>query len=279
MKTILITGINGFLGSSLAKALAPDYQILGLEYSLENLFRIKDENHEVWSVENGIPEEPFNKYQIDVVIHTATFYGKNEDITKMAKANLFLPFELLDKAIKNNCGLFINTDTVLDRFTNVYSLTKRQFQEWCFIRSNEIKVINMQLEHFYGPGASSTNFISLMIERLKKNQPQIELTAGEQKRDFIYIDDVVNAYTHILSNISSIADNYTSFQVCSGELCTIKNLMIELKTIINSNSSLNFGAVPYRENELMLSETDNSGLINLGWKPQTTIKEGLKKTI
>jgi len=279
MKTILITGINGFLGSSLAKALAPDYKILGLEYSLENLFRIKYENYEVWSVEDGIPDEPFTKHKIDIVIHTATFYGKSEDITKMAQANLLLPFELLDKSIQYGVVLFVNTDTVLDRFTNVYSLTKRQFQEWCFIRSNAIKVINMQLEHFYGPGASSTNFISLMIERLKKNQPQIDLTAGEQLRDFIYIDDVVNAYKHILLNISSIADNYTSFQVCSGELWTIKNLMLELKELTNSNSILNFGAIPYRDNELMLSETDNSGLIKLGWKPQNTICEGLKKTI
>ncbi len=278
-KTILITGINGFLGSSLAKALTTEYQILGLEYSPNNLFRIKDENFKVWSVENGIPEEPFSAYQIDIIIHVATFYGKNEDIQKMAQANLFLPFELLDKAIKNNCSLFINTDTVLDRFTNVYSLTKRQFQEWCFIRSNAIKVINMQLEHFYGPGASSTNFISLIIERLKKNEPIIDLTVGEQQRDFIYIDDVVNAYKHILLSIFNITDNYKSFQVCSGELLTIKDLMIELKTLTNSNSTLNFGAVPYRENELMKSESDNSELLKQGWEPQYTIKEGLKKTI
>ena len=41
MKTILITGINGFLGSHLAKGLSKDYKIVGLEYSVRNLFRLK----------------------------------------------------------------------------------------------------------------------------------------------------------------------------------------------------------------------------------------------
>ena len=74
-------------------------------------------------------------------------------------------FDLLDKAISNNCKLFINSDTVLDRFVSPYSLTKRHFQEWLFMRKNTIKVINMQLEHFYGPGCSKSNFITSMIDR------------------------------------------------------------------------------------------------------------------
>jgi nucleoside-diphosphate-sugar epimerase len=279
MKTILITGINGFLGSSLAKSLAKTYEVIGLEYSLNNLFRIKDENFKVYPVENGITNDIFTENEIDIIIHTATFYGKNEDITKMSHANLFSPFELLDKAIKNGCKLFINTDTVLDRFTNIYSLTKHQFCEWLQIRQNEIKIINMQLEHFYGPGASPTNFITFMISRLKQNEPEIELTAGEQLRDFIYIDDIVGAYRHILENQTRITDSYTNFQVCSGELWTIKNLMLELKTLIKSTSKLKFGAIPYRENELMKSESNNTELINLGWTPKYSLKEGLLKTI
>ena len=48
MKTILITGINGFLGSHLAKTLSEKYNIIGLEYSLENLFRIAECNYKVY---------------------------------------------------------------------------------------------------------------------------------------------------------------------------------------------------------------------------------------
>ena len=137
----------------------------------------------------------------------------------------------------------------------------------------------MQLEHFYGPGTSPTNFLSYMIGKLKNNEPQIDLTLGEQQRDFIYIDDVVNAYLTVIAKQDQLADHYSSFQVCTNQLISIKDLMNLMKSLTNSNSVLNFGAVPYRENELMHSETDNTALINLGWKPQYTIQEGLQKTI
>ena len=278
-RTILITGINGYLGSNLAKHLSHDFQILGLENAFSNLGRIKNENYQVWRVEDKIPHEPFRKFRVELVIHTATFYGKSESSPQVFQANLFFPFEILDLSINNGCKLFINTDTVLERFTNTYALSKRQFREWCYMRRNDIKVINMQLEHFYGPGASASNFITSMIDKLKSNKSEIELTAGEQQRDFVYIDDVVRAFKCVIEQQKNILDNYTSFQVCSGELWTIKDLMLELKKLTRSTSLLKFGVISYRNNELMKSETNNAMLLNLGWKPAFSMKEGLLKTI
>lgn len=272
---ILITGINGYLGSNLAKSLSKDNQIIGLEYSLHNLNRIEGYNFKVYSVENGVPNELFADNNIDAIIHTATFYGRqNEAVKTIAHANLFVPFELLDKAIVNGCSTFINTDTVLDRFVSTYALTKNQFREWLYLRRNEIKIVNMQLEHFYGPDAPDTNFITAMIKRLKQNEPNIDLTAGEQLRDFIYIDDVVAAYKTVLGKLP-LRDDYSEFQVSTQELISIKELMLTLKEITQSKSMLNFGAVPYRENELMNSETDNSALLKLGWKPRFKAIESL----
>ena len=280
MQNILITGINGYLGSHLAKSLSAEYKIIGLEYSLENLFRIADCNYKVYTAKDGIPETIFTEQTIDIVLHTATFYGKNnEDYIQMFNTNLYSPFNLLNKAILYGCQLFVNTDTVLDRFVSTYALTKRQFQEWLYLRKNEIKMINMQLEHFYGPGTSPTNFLSYMIDKLKNNETQIDLTLGEQQRDFIYIDDVVNAYLTVIAKQDQHDNSYSTFQVCTNQLISIKELMNTLKELTKSNSILNFGAVPYRENELMHSKTDNTALISLGWKPQYTIQEGLQKTI
>jgi CDP-paratose synthetase len=277
MKTILITGINGFLGSHLAKALYTDYNIIGLEYSMENHFRIRDLNLKVYSIESGIPDTLFSEQTIETIIHTATFYGRHNELIKtIAHANIFMPFELLDKAIAHHCSVFINTDTVLDRFINPYALTKRHFQEWLFLRCHEIKVINIKLEHIYGQGCSNTNFITEMIQRLKQNETSIDLTYGEQKRDFVYIDDIVSAYETILCNIIEIKEAYSEFQVATGQLISIKELMIYLKEINGSSSDLKFGAIPYRENELMNSKTDNASLIQLGWHPKYSIKDGLK---
>jgi nucleoside-diphosphate-sugar epimerase len=161
---------------------------------------------------------------------------------------------------------------------SAYALTKTQFREWLYLRRNEIKIINMQLEHFYGPGCNSSNFITVMIERLKNNEPLIDLTKGEQQRDFVYYEDIVSAFEFVINKNETIATGST-FQVGSGETISIKELMLFLKEQIGSSSQLNFGAIPYRENELMVSETNIEPLRGLGWKPECTIREGLLKTI
>jgi CDP-paratose synthetase len=276
MKTILITGINGFLGSHLAKRLCLNYNIIGLEYSLQNLFRLENIDFKIYDTKTDNWLNLFEENKIDIVIHTATFYGRNnEDIKQIAETNFMMPFRLLDIAIKNKVSLFINTDTVLERFVSTYALTKRQFQEWLYIRRLEIKVINMKAEHFYGLGASPSNFITSMLEKLKNNVTQIDLTLGEQQRNFINIDDVCSAYEIVIQQSGKIAKSYTDFNVGTNQLISIKELMLYLKEITGSKSKLNFGAIPYRENEMMSSKTDNSKLVKLGWKPRFNLKNGL----
>jgi len=280
MKTILITGINGFLGSHLSKRLSSNFQIIGLEYSLDNLFRLENTSFKVYATQNNKWEDVFKENNIDTIIHTATLYGRNnEELQQIAETNFIMPFHLLDMAIKNKVSLFINTDTVLDRFVSPYALTKRQFQEWLFYRKNEIKVINMQLEHFYGPGCSPTNFIAAMIERLKKDEKSIDLTSGEQKRDFIYYEDIIDAFELLINKSDKIEERYKQFEVGTGELHSIKEVLVKLKKLSGSSSVLNFGAIPFRTNELMVSSTDISELSKLGWKPKYSIDKGLLKTI
>lgn len=279
-KTILITGINGFLGSHLAKRMATDYNIIGLEYSLENLFRLNGHSFKVFKSDTLNVEHIFSNYKVDIIIHTATFYGRsNEEVKQVAETNLFMPFNLLDAAINARVSAFINTDTVLDRFSSIYALTKRQFQEWLYIRSTEIQAVNMQLEHFYGPGCNDTNFITTMINRLSKNESNIPLTKGDQQRDFVYYLDVIDAYELIINRLNQLKSSFVNFEVCTGDLISIKQILQKLKELTQSSSHLEFGALPYRENELMISTTNNSELINLGWTPKTSIAEGLQKTV
>jgi nucleoside-diphosphate-sugar epimerase len=279
MKTVLVTGINGFLGSHLAKRLSNQFRVIGIEYQTKDLFRLQGYNFKVIDSSCSSIENLFNDEYIDCIIHTATFYGRsNENIKQIAGTNLFMPFYLLDLAIKKQVKVFINTDTVLDRFVGAYALTKTQFREWLYFRRNEIKTINMQLEHFYGKGCSASNFITTMIERLKNNETVIDLTKGEQQRDFIYYEDVISAFEVVIKKNETVTSG-SIFQAGSGETISIKELMLFLKKQIGSTSLLNFGVIPYRENELMVSETNIEPLRKLGWKPDYTIKEGLLKTI
>ena len=269
MSTVLITGINGFLGSNLAKMLSSKFKVIGLEYSLDNLFRLNNTSFKIYSTSSSEWKKLFKDNDIDIIIHTATFYGRNnEKIIQLINSNFLMPLDLLKEAKENSIELFINTDTVLDRFVSPYALTKRHFQEWLFSFRNDFKIFNMKVEHFYGRDAPPSNFITSMLNKLRDNVENIDLTLGNQERNFVHINDVCSAYEVVISKSQTISDNYSEFHVGTKEIITIKELMIYLKKITNSSSNLNFGAIPHREFELMTSKSINQKLTKLGWIPK-----------
>jgi nucleoside-diphosphate-sugar epimerase len=280
-KTILITGINGYLGSRLAIRYKEKYNIIGLEYDTSILSRIEKYDFEVYASKNGIQDHIFKNHQVDIIIHTATFYGRNDESnSEMLYANTYLPQVLLEKAVKHNCKTFINTDTVLNRYTSPYALTKKQFKDWLkwYANQGQLKVTNLVLEHFYGPGTSNTNFITLMVQKMLNNEPEIALTKAEQNRDFLYIDDLLEVYDLVLEKLDKFKA-FEEYNVGAGQNTNLKYILEFIKIHTSSQSRLDYGAIPYRTNELMESSNDVSKLKSLGWTPKISIEDGLSQVI
>lgn len=286
-KNILITGAGGYLGGYLGKAIVSRKDIgllirLNLNKEADrggktNNFKVKN----YYLCDNTV-EEIFEENKIDAIIHTAVLYGRRqEQLVDMINANVAFPLEVLSLAIKYGVKTFINTDTILAKNLNPYSITKSQFADWLSFYSNDIKVINMRLDHFYGPNDKPVKFIAWLIEQFKNKVPKIDLTEGSQTRDFIYIDDVVNAFMCVLENEDKILPGRKNdFEVGTGHNVSVKYLVTTLKKIMNNTETeLNFGAIPYRKNEVLTYDVDTSGLCVLGWKSKVVLEEGLKKII
>jgi len=115
-----------------------------------------------------------------------------------------------------------------------------------------------------------------------KNVQSIDLTEGKQKRDFIYIDDVVDVYVLLLEKYKNFK-SFTDLDVGTGSQIELKEFILkiynEVKKIKNINTQLNFGALPYREGEFMEINENVKPLYELGWKPKTSLDEGIKNTI
>ncbi len=282
-KKILITGGTGYLGSNIINTLKDRFDFILLKRNRSNLSRIINTIPylKVFNIED-LSVELIKSLDIDIILHCATHYGrKDENPVEIIEANLMLPLRLLSLCKEANKNIkFINTDTILDKNINVYSLSKSQFKDWMKFFSNEIGFINLQLEHFYGPADDKTKFVSYLVDSFINDVPVLNLTKGEQSRYFTYVDDVVSAFEIVIDHIDSFKIGFTEYQVSSDEPVQLKTFVIKVKQLTNnSNTNLNFGTIPYRNNELMNFKVDCSALKKLGWKPQIDLEQGLAITI
>ncbi len=282
-KCFLVTGATGFLGSHVVKKLLAEGQkVVILKRSFSNTKRLKAELSKIKSYDIDKLDDfvdVFREQHIDVVIHTATCYGRQgEAVEEIYDVNLKFPLKLLELALRFNTDTFFNTDTILSKYLNWYALSKKQFSEigQQFAHMGKINFIDAKLEHMYGEDDSNTKFVTFMLEALQNNQDELKLTAGEQRRDFIYVDDVVDAYWKILTAQGN-DKKYQYYEVGTGKTISIKELVMLAKSITKSQTKLVFGAIPYRENEIMESKADISDLQAIDWNPHTLVSEGLMK--
>lgn len=273
---ILISGASGYLGAHLVKSLSSAHQVVALIRSSSSKVRLKDLPVDiVYLDEEGALEKVFQTHKPEVVINTAALYGrKGESISALLDANIDFPIKLLALAKQYRSKAFVNTGTSLPDDISPYALTKNTFVKLAkFNTSNAPQFINIALEHFYGPEDDSSKFTSYVINSCLKGE-DLQLTSGEQQRDFIYIDDVVSAYEIIISNIAKL-EHFETIPVGSGECPTVRRFVEAIHACAHSKSKLKFGAIDLRENEIMYSCADVKKLKALGWLSQYSLKQGI----
>lgn len=281
IKQVLITGGTGYLGSHIIKELlSQGYAVSALIRADSSLSRLELFKEKINFVKVEDVEVFFQKDKIDGIIHVATNYGrKGEKVSDIISSNLSFPIKLFELAIQNKVGFFINTDTSLPRNLNAYSLSKAQFRDWLKMVPNELKIINVIPEYFYGSNDDDTKFITGMLHKLKENIECIDLSEGIQKRDFIYIDDAISAYMCLIRNLDKF-EQYVDIPLGSATTISLKSLVELIKKMSNNTETkLNFGKIPIREGDVMESKADISYLFSLGWKPTICIEEGINKII
>lgn len=282
-KRVVLTGVTGFLGSHLAAALvAEGCEVIGLKRRSSSLQRLTGLLPQLTlvDVEDIHFDELFRASgRVEAIVHTATSYGRNnESVTEIFAANTEFPLRLLDAGSRAGVHAFLNTDTILDKYLNLYAFSKNQLLEWgrFFALHKKITFWNLRLEHFYGAGDDPTKFTAHIVNSCLDNVPEIRLTLGEQRRDFIYIDDVVSAYLLLLKEIESAPPALREFDVGSGQSISIRSFVSLVKRLTGASTELNFGALPYREGEVMHSVADVEPLKAMGWHCEYDIESGLK---
>lgn len=288
MSIVLITGTTGFLGSYLAKKfLKEGYQVIGLHRSQSNFWRFSEEKVRIhwFNIEEISLEDIFNSREIDSVFHTACSYGRNGvEIKELFQSNFQFGIEVLQASINSGVKTFINSDTLLPKNVNPYSFSKSLFVEALEFFSVNIQVVNIKLEHMYGPLDDKTKFVPWLISILLSGEEKVLLTSGIQKRDFIYIDDVVSGFYQVFLIKEELPD-FSNFDLCSGKFVKVRDFVellairIEEKFGKDVSKKLVFGAKEYRNNEIMEPQLSGRNLAKIGWKPDISLERGIDNII
>jgi nucleoside-diphosphate-sugar epimerase len=288
---ILLTGGSGFIGRALLHSLwVSGHDVIAVTRSLDMLPKqLASLSGVKWIIFDDLLYHSVCRLgPFDAIVHLATSYGRDGDSwLEVERANVELPLMLLEYAASGGCSLFINTDSFFGKqkynylYARDYILTKRAFLEWGKIasdKSSDLYFINVRLEHVYGPGDNSSKFVPGLLKNLVEERQEISLTTCEQKRDFIYLADVVQAYLLLIGRSLGLS-GFREVEVGSGYSIPIRDFIEAAKVATSSRSILKFGEIPQRPNEIMDSYADTSYLLSLGWRPTVDIKLGLDEVV
>lgn len=288
---ILISGVTGYIGANLSKALADKgFDVYGLARQSSSHEYVKNVNPKIKILEFTRYEElndVVSKVKPSIMVHLATKFSVENDseiFRDLLSSNLEFGLYLADVCVQNNVGAFINTNSSWQfneagevHPTNLYAASKSAFDSLLshYAANEQIRVMNLVLYDVYGAMDPRGKLISSLPELAAKGQ-ELLLSGGEQKLSLVYIDDVVQAYVNCClgmfeNEVKSIMPRYA---VKADDEITLRDAVALFNKHSPTELDCIFGARPYRKNEVM---KPCGGIITLpGWKQTITFENGIK---
>lgn len=293
----IVTGANGFVGSALVKKLVENnIEVLAIDVSF-NPSRLEDSNKIVkleLSIENiKLLPNHLNGKKYDVFYHFAWIgsAGLLRMDEKIQVQNAMWTVDCLRIAKEIGCAKFICAGSIMEYEVHevmyaqgskpgaayIYGVGKVLAHELCKPIANQIGIdlIWTYITNAYGVGEKSPRFINTTLRKIIHNEP-LEFTAGTQNYDFVYIDDVANAF--YLIGLHGKANK--GYMIGSGDAKPLKEFIIEMCNANSDNNEPLFGNVPFTGVNIPIETFSIRDLVNdCGFKKTVSFTEGTKRTI
>lgn len=298
-KTVFITGAGGFIGANLTrKLLSLGYDVHIVSKPTSNLWRLKDiekdiKIHGADILEEEKLKETLSKIRPDFIFHLAAYgsYSIQRDAEKIIGTNINGTLNLLNASWGINYKSLVITGTSSEygfkqkpmKETDVlepisfYAASKASatLLSQVFAREHKKPVSIVRPFSVYGQYEEPTRFIPTVINALI-NGTDINLTPGDQRRDFVYIDDVINAYLSFLETNKNLTGEI--FNIGTGIQYSNDEVVETLFKITGKKVNIKKGAFEKRMWDTSNWVADISKIKReLGWQPKFTLEKGLKK--
>lgn len=331
MKTILVTGAAGFIGSYLVKKIykeLPEAQVVGIdnmndyydvrlkEQRLEELLQYPNFTFIKGNIaDKQLINEVFQQYQLQIVVNLAAQAGVRYSITNpdaYIESNLIGFYNILEacrhhevehlvyasssSVYGSNKKVPYSTDDKVDNPVSLYAATKKSNELMAHAYSKLYNIPSTGLRFFtvYGPaGRPDMAYFGFTNKLVKGEKIQI-FNYGNCKRDFTYVDDIVEGVYRVMMKAPEKQTGEDGLPIPPYKVYNIGNNspenLLDFVTILQEEliragvlpQDYDFDAhkelVPMQPGDVPTTYADTSALeSDVGFKPSTSLREGLKK--
>lgn len=289
---IVVTGATGFLGSWVCRLLAQNHKVIGLFQPHSNTYRLSGiENLKLRPMPASEWAQFVQRSEPDaLLLFDWAGVGNSERNSSLQIENLDRWAQLVKAANSVETGIVMAVgsqaevgphfdeinENADDNPTTAYGVAKVQARlalEKILIGSKS-RFVWLRVFSTYGPMDSPQWLIPSVIDSLDIGKV-VDLTPAEQEWSYLHAFDVATAVNATLSSsqISGVVN------VGNKELVTIRDAVSFIGSRMNSLNLLNFGAVPYRQDQVMRLSPSCTKLESIGWEPQVRFEDGVTQTI
>ena len=299
MKKYLITGGAGFIGTHLSGALLKfGHKVIVIDNFSTSKGKNNDSGIKIYKTDIddiGAIGKIFGKESPDAVIHLAGAINlrrnmadplfkkdldvlqRTENILDLCKKTKVKRFVFVSSggAIYENAGVIPTPENYPASPSSLYALANLIIEKYIeiYCKNYNLDFTIARLSNVYGPGQWESGIIPSIIIKILKNESPVIYGTGKQTRDFIYIDDAVEALIMLAEKSKN-----GIYNIGTGKEISLNKVFETAKFFLGSKIK------PIYKN-LIIKESERSAMDikkikkELGWKPKTDFEKGLAKTI
>lgn len=311
-KKILITGAGGYIGTNIVSKLQKISCTVVRVSRQKQLEAYEGSNADFIDITTDVASElnwRDHLMDVDIVYHLAaqtSVYVANDNPEKDLSANVLPILKILVACHSNGrqpSVIFSGTSTQvgfskqlpvdekqIDEPITIYDLHKKIAEQYIkyYTRIGAIRGASLRLTNVYGPGPRSSSadrgILNMMIKKALDGQSLTIYGKGDYIRDYIYIDDVVNALLLSAMHIGKTGGHH--FVIGSGKGCTIKDAIAMISRRVNLQTGISAkihhidppGTLLRIEERNFVANPD-AFVERTEWRPNVSLKEGIDRTI
>jgi len=324
-KKILVTGAAGFIGFHLAQKLCKNnWEVIGLD-NLNNYYEVSlkedrlsllqsNSNFKFYKndlIERELIHKIFREEKFDYVVHLAAQAGVRyslENPYAYIDSNLSGFLNILEGCRNNpvkhliyassssvygaNTKMPFSVHDNVDHPVSLYAATKKANELMAHTYSNLYKIPTTGLRFFtvYGPWGRPDMALFIFTRKIAEGKPVDVYNNGKMRRDFTYVDDIVDGIIKLISNIpqpnpdwnGDNPDSATSFapyrlyNIGNNQPVELLKFIEVIENNLGKKAIINF--MPLQPGDVPATYADVDDLMKMvGFKPSTPIEKGIEK--